>query len=480
MNYIGLISCVGLLAIPAWAGSSMKVNSKPNVLMIAIDDLNDWVGFMDGHPNTKTPHMDRLAAQGTIFMNAHTAAPHCGPSRTALMSGLRPSTTGIYAHVFDEDLEKTPAGQGIYLSNWFENNGYKTMGKGKIFHHWAPEGAFQEFDGTREAPRFGPKPEKRFTWDTIGTGTDWGVYPERDEDLPDFKTAEWAVERLKQKHDEPFFMAVGFVLPHVPWYAPQKWFDLHPLEEIETPPYLKGDQDDVPPMARKIAEMLHMPTADWAKESGEWKHIVQAYLATVSMVDHCVGMVLDELERSGYAENTVVVLWSDHGYHLGEKNRFAKQSLWERATRMPMIFTAPEFKGGQSTDGPASLMDLYPTLLELCGLPANPKNEGVSLVPLMRDPKAKWNHNAITTYGENNHAVRSQRYRYIRYEDGSEELYDCLKDPNEWKNLADNLEYEEIKKELAKSLPKINTPWSQHTYLRCNDYFTGKSPEVQK
>lgn len=479
MKYLGLISCMGILMTTSWGGASARQETRPNVLMISIDDMNDWVGFMNGHPNTKTPHMDQLATRGTVFMNAHTASPHCGPSRTALWSGLRPSSTGIYAHIFDEDLAKTPAGQGVYLSNWFENHGYKTMGRGKLFHHGAPEGAFQELEG-RETPRFGPKPKTRFKWNTVGTGTDWGVYPEQDSDMPDIQTAEWAVERLKQKHDQPFFLAVGFVLPHVPWYAPQTWFDLHPLDSIETPPYLKGDQDDVPEMARKVAEMLHMPTADWARESGEWKQIVQAYLATLSMVDHCVGKVLDELERSGYADNTVVVLWSDHGYHLGEKNRFAKQSLWERATRTPLIFTAPSFKGGQSTDEPASLMDLYPTLLELCGLPANPKNEGVSLVPLMRDPQAEWKHNALTTYGENNHAVRSQRYRYIRYEDGSEELYDCLKDPNEWKNLADHVEYAEIKKGLKKSLPATNAAWSPHTYLRCNEYFTGKSPAVQK
>lgn len=480
MKYFGLISCMGMLVATSWGGASVRLEARPNVLMISIDDMNDWVGFMDGHPNTKTPHMDRLADQGTVFMNAHTASPHCGPSRTALWSGLRPSSTGVYAHIFDEDLVKTPAGQGVFLSNWFENNGYKTMGRGKLFHHWAPAGAFMEFDGTRETPRFGPKPEKYFKWSTKGTSTDWGAFPETNEEMPDVQTADWAVKQLNKEYDQPFFLAVGFILPHVPWYAPQEWFDLHPLDSIETPPYLKGDQDDVPPMARKVAEMLHMPTADWAQESGEWKQIVQAYLATISMVDHCVGMVLDELERSGYAKNTVVVLWSDHGYHLGEKNRFAKQSLWERATRTPLIFTAPGFKGGQLTDGPASLMDLYPTLLELCGLPENPENEGVSLVPLMRNPQAEWKHHAITTYGENNHAVRSKRYRYIRYEDGSEELYDSLKDSNEWENLADNPEYAEIKNGLKQSLPRHNETWSPYTYLRCNDYFTAKSPPDKK
>lgn len=447
----------------------------PNVLMICIDDMNDWVGFMGGHPNTKTPNMDRLAAQGTVFMNAHTASPHCGPSRTAVMSGLRPSSTGVYGHINDENLAKTPAGQGVFLSNWFENNGYKTMGRGKLFHHNAPAGAFQELVG-RESPWFGPKPALHFKWDQAKTGTDWGIYPERDADMPDIKTAEWAVERLDMQHDQPFFLAVGFVLPHVPWYAPKKWFDLHPLESIQTPVYLKDDQDDVPPMAREVAELLHMPTAEWAKDRGEWKQMVQAYLATISMVDHCAGMVLEKLEHSEYAKNTIVVLWSDHGYHMGEKNRFAKQSLWERSTRTPLIITAPGFKEGQSTDEPASLMDLYPTLLELCGLPANLTNEGVSLVPLMKNTHAEWTHHAVTTYGRNNHAVRSKRYRYIRYEDGSEELYDCLTDPNEWTNLADHAEYADIKKELGQSLPAMNKDWSPLSYLQCNEYFISRSP----
>lgn len=477
MRLFGLRGLIWSLLV----GISLSVIAeKPNVLMIAIDDLNDWVGFMDGHPNTKTPHMDRLAAQGTVFMNAHTAAPHCGPSRTALMSGLRPSTTGIYAHIYDADLEKTPAGKGPYLSNWFAENGYKTMGKGKIFHHWAPDGAFQEFDGTRETPRFGPKPEKYFKWNQKGTSTDWGAFPDTNAEMPDMMTADWAIEQLNSTHEKPFFMAVGFVLPHVPWYAPREWFDLHPLESIQVPPCLENDMEDIPRIAGQITEMLHMPTAEWMKENNEWKKVTQAYLATVSMVDHCVGRVIHALEESGYAENTVVILWSDHGYHLGEKNRFAKQSLWGRSTHMPMLITAPGFKGGQSTDAPASLMDVYPTLLDLCGLPANPKNEGVSLRPLMENPASEWTHYAVTTYGENNHSVRSRRYRYIRYEDGSEELYDCQADLNEWTNLAANPEYDAIKAGLKKALPKVNTRWSHHTYLRCNTYFTEKSTDSRE
>ncbi len=452
---------------------------RPNVLMISIDDLNDWIGCMDGHPNAKTPHIDRLAGMGVVFENAHCAAPVCGPSRAAIMSGMRPSTTGIYAHIHDDDIQKTPAGASVFLSNWFENNGYRTMGRGKIFHGSAPKGAFQELVG-REKPQFGPRPEEHFVWNENRTSTDWGAFPESDELMPDFLTAEWAAERLKQPQEKPFFMAVGFVRPHVPWYVPQMWFDLHPLESIELPAYLPGDQDDIPPIARRIMELPQMPTAEWAIESGEWSSIVQSYLACVSFVDSCVGTVLDALEEGGHAENTVIVLWSDHGYHIGEKNRFAKQSLWDEATRVPMIISAPGVEGGRRTTRTVSLMDIYPTLLDLCSLPANTLNDGVSVAPLLEDPEMAWDRPALITYGENNHALRSESHLYIRYEDGSEELYDLKNDPLQWENKALIPEYDGIKQSLRNNLPKVNTPWVPETFILCNDYFREKSAEGYK
>jgi len=443
---------------------------RPNVLMISIDDLNDWIGCMGGHPNTLTPNIDRLAAQGTLFQNAHCPAPLCGPSRAAILSGLTPATTGIYGHILDADLKKSKAGGSEFLSNWFSNQGYLTMGRGKIFHENAPDGAFQELFKW-EYSAYGPRPEKYFHWKQPGTVTDWGAFPERDEQMPDFQTADWAAERLRRSYDKPFFLAVGFVRPHVPWHVPQKWFDLHPLESIQLPPYLKGDMDDVPSMGHKVAEMLQMPTTEWAMEKDQWKSIVQAYLACVSFVDHCVGRVLDALEEGGHTNDTVIVLWSDHGYHLGEKNRFAKQSLWERSTRAPLIFVKPGLPRGQKSPRPVSLMDIYPTLLELCNLPANMKNEGASLVPLLKNPSVQWGRPAIITYGKNNHAVRTERYRYICYEDGSEELYDLEQDPNEWWNLALKPQYEAILKQLSQSLPKTNAPWSPYSFNPSNDYF---------
>jgi arylsulfatase A-like enzyme len=431
-----------------------------NVVMIIVDDLNDWVGAMGGHPDTRTPNMDRLADQGTLFMNAHATAAICGPSRASVMTGLRPSTSGIYGQLSDKDIKKaSPATENItFMSEYFAENGYKTMGIGKIFHNGAPEGSFEEYGGRIKG--FGPHPENEFVWDSDRTNTDWGVYPERDEDMIDYKSAMWAKERLARDHDRPFFLTVGFVRPHVPWYAPQKWFDMHPPEQLTMPPYLKGDQDDVPQISRDLHEVPMMPTTEWAIETGEWPNIVQAVLASTSFVDHYIGEVLKALEDGPYADNTIVVLWGDHGYHIGEKNRFAKHSLWEETSRVPLIIRTPDGAKGQVTHTTVSLLDLYPTLLDLTGLPANPDNEGESLKAVLEGSSESSGHVAITSYGFGNHAIRDERYRYIYFVDGSEELYDHQEDPNEWVNLAGNSEYDEIKQRLAQHLPKHNAPLS--------------------
>ncbi len=451
----------------------------PNVLFIAVDDLNTWLGAMNGHPQARTPNMDRLAARGVLFQNAHCQAPICGPSRASLMSGFLPSTTGIYGQINDRNLREAcpETRDGLFLPEWFAHNGYHTMGVGKLFHGHAPEGVFAE-SGGRESG-FGPKPPKRLKWDRQKTSTDWGPFPETDEEMPDFRTAEWAVERLGRDHDKPFFLGVGFLRPHVPWHVPQKWFDLFPADELEMPPYQPGDQDDVPEISRAVHEVPMMPTTEWAIESGEWKNIVQAYLACVAFVDAQVGKVLDAMEAGPYAENTYVVLWGDHGYHIGEKNRFAKHSVWEEATRTPLMIAGPGVASGGRTAKPAGLIDLYPTLLDLCGLPANPANEGHSLRPLLGVPQntggpqdAEWPHAALTTYGRNNHAVRGEHYRYIRYEDGSEELYDHRRDDNEWTNIAADPAEADVKQRLAAHLPTVNVPWSPKSTYDYNRYLT--------
>ena len=337
MNRRSFLKNAGLLtASPFLPASCISKKKHPNVLFIAVDDLNDWIGCLQGHPNTKTPNMDELAARGTLFSNSHCQAPLCGPSRASLMTGLLPSTTGIYGQIKDADIRQSNAATQActFLPDYFRKNGYKTMGIGKLFHQHTPKGVF-EISGGR-VPGFGPKPPKRMKWegksgpDHGGTSTDWGAFPDTDEEMPDYFSAQWAKTRLAENHDRPFFLAVGFLRPHVPWHVPQKWFDLFPVENLEMPPYLPGDDDDIPDIGKRVADVPMMPTTEWAIQTGEWKNIVQAYLACVSFVDYYVGEILDALKKSVYAENTIIVLWADHGYHIGEKNRFAKRYDYNR------------------------------------------------------------------------------------------------------------------------------------------------------
>lgn len=452
---------------------------QPNVLFIAVDDLNNWLGCLGEYANAKTPNMDKLAAQGVLFSNAHCQAPLCGPSRASIMTGLRPSTTGIYGMTPDNEIRsENPATKDIvFLPEYFKNNGYHTMGIGKLFHVHAPKGMFDETGGRVKG--FGPHPKERFVWDGVGTSdrkkygktnTDWGAYPEADTLMPDHQSADWVIERFNKKYDKPFFMGLGFLRPHVPLYVPQKWFDMHPIDEIEVAPYQANDLDDVPPVALQINDLPMMPSTEWAIKNGEWKKIIQAYLACVSFVDYQIGRVMEALENSEYAENTVIVLWSDHGYRLGEKGTFAKHSLWKPAINAPLMFAAPNLPKGKIIDAPAEMLSIYPTLLELCGLPAYERNEGKSLVPLMQG-KNKQATFAITTFGMNNHSVKSDRFRYTRYEDGGEEFYDHKNDPNEWTNQAKNSKYKDEIDILKQYLPKINATWDVNSNYKFQPYF---------
>jgi choline-sulfatase len=263
--------------------------------------------------------------------------------------------------------------------------------------------------------------------------------------MSDTRAANWAIQKLRQDHDRPFFMGVGLYRPHVPMYATQKWFDLHPRNNVKLPLVRDDDRDDLSQYAIDLTNLEHVsPAHEWMTTSGQWQHAVQAYLASVTFADHCVGRVLDALESSQHADNTIVVLFSDHGFHLGEKQRWAKRSLWEDGTRVPLIIAAPGFDGNQRTGQPAELLDVFPTLLELAGLPADTSQEGQSLVPLMRQPEQDWPYPAITSFGRGNFSIRSARYRFIEYYDGSRELYDLQNDPHEWNNLATDTAYGDI------------------------------------
>ena len=455
---------------------------KPNVLFIAIDDLNDYVNCMNGAISVPTPNIDKLAEQGTLFTNAHCQAPICGPSRASIMTGLYPSTSGNYLQLKDRDIKKggEMVAKATFMPDYFEQFGYKTMAVGKIYHNGDATKSFDEYGG--KFAWMGPKPEERFNYDpskipgkTGSTQTDWAAYPGHDSLMTDYQSAKWAVEKLKQDHEQPFFLAVGFVRPHVPWYVPQKWFDMFPLDLVVTPPYNKDDFDDIPAFAQKVAHAPMMPTTEELIKSDEWTKAVQAYMACIAFVDAQLGKVLDALENSKYANNTVIVLWADHGYHLGEKNRFAKQALWERDTRTVLIFKDLKANKTQVCKAPVQLADIYPTLVELCDLPALNTLEGNSLVSLINNPDRQWTHPALSFYGAGNIAIRSDQFRMIHYEDGSIELYDMENDPNEWYNLAKKDAYSETIVKLKKHIPKHWAPLSRYSNYSFNTYFTEKS-----
>ncbi len=444
---------------PAMADKEDK--ERPNFLFILVDDLNDWVGAMGYHPNALTPNIDRLAERGTLFLNAHAAAPLCGPTRAAMMSSLRPSTSGIYGHNNLALLQKNPAISRVpLLPRYFADHGYATLATGKIFHEGAP---VEMFDVVGEAKTdYGPFSPKRLGYTPPGgkgTSTDWGAYPESDEEMPDVRYARWTADQLGRSYDQPFALFVGFVRPHVPWTVPQRWFDMHPLEGIQRPPYKADDFDDLPETSRRFSDLPMMPKVEWMEQDQNWEKSVQAYLASVTFVDHCVGTVLDALEESPHADNTIVVLVGDHGYQLGEKGIWAKHTLWERSTRVPLVIARPGDREASRTSKPANHIDLFPTLVELAGLPPVPQHEGTSLAPLLDNPKADGYTASVTTHGYGNHSVRTERWRYIRYEDGAEELYDHDRDPNEWHNLAANPDYAPVVKDLRQHLPTTNAPW---------------------
>ena len=476
MPYLPLLLCLSLASLRA------QPAPPPNVLMISVDDLNDYVGHLGGYAGEiHTPNIDRLAARGVAFTNAHVQAPLCGPSRASVMTGLRPSTTGVYGMIDDDSLRgASPALDDIrFLPEYFADHGYRTMGIGKIFHEHTPAGALQESGGRVRG--FGPVPEERFSWsgrsDREGfgrTSTDWGAYPDQDSLMPDHASASWAIDRLAEEHTDPFFLAIGFLRPHVPFYVPAPWFDSYPRDSIALPPYFSADLDDLPPTARRINDLPMMPSTEWAIRSGEWTAILQAYLASISFVDAQIGRLLDALDASPYADNTIVVLWSDHGYRMGEKGTFAKHCLWEPATRVPFLISGPGIAPAV-VDQAVELLSLYPTLLELTGLPPYTRNEGQSLAGLVRGTVlADSSAAAITTFGYGNHAVRTDRYRYIRYEDGGEELYDHAVDPEEWFNLADDERYAKVIDRLKQRLPTGDAPWAAASQYTFQPYFVAQ------
>lgn len=470
-----------LLLLAAFCGGTFAADaSRPNILFIAIDDQNDWIGHLRGHPMAKTPHLDRLAARGTTFLNAHVQSPLCNPSRTSLMLGLRPTTTGVYG--LSPWFRTLPQWKDrVALPQHFANHGYRTFATGKIYHGGTGGGgarnveaknaiaatsaaAKPEFQVTAPYGGVGTRPPKKLIGDTpMGNNPlmDWGVWPRDNDDTGkgDYQVASWTVEQIKSApRDQPFFLAAGFFLPHVPCYATQKWFDLYPDDDSVLPKILEGDRDDTPRFSWYLHWELPEPRLQWLKEHSQWRNLVRSYLACTSFVDAQIGRLLDALEQAGLAASTIVVVWGDHGYHLGEKGISGKNTLWERSTRVPLVFAGPGVKAGQRCTQPAELLDIYPTLIELTGVPARADLEGLSLVPQVKDATTRRQRPAITSHNQANHGIRSERWRYIHYADGSEELYDMQADPNEWQNLAAQPEHAAVIMEHRKWLPKLDVP----------------------
>lgn len=447
----GAAALAGLVGNASGAGQTPK-----NVLFISIDDLNDWTGYQGGHPDAKTPNLDRLAARGTAFTHTYCPAPLCNASRAALMTGIMPSRSGVYTN--HNDWRESPVlKDAATLSQHFMANGYSARGSGKIYHGRYPHPPSWEAywpSQTKNSPN-DPEPPKQ-PWYGGGAARrhfDWGPLAVSDEEMGDGQVASWVIAQLQQPAEKPFFLACGIFRPHLPWYVPQQYFDMYPLEEVTLPNVKADDLDDIPEAGRKMAK----PEGDHKRvteHEGQWRKAVQGYLASISFADAQVGRVLDALDTSPHRDNTLVVLWSDHGWHLGEKLHWRKFALWEEATRNGMIFAGPGIPAGQRCDTPVGLIDIYPTLIDVCGLSGREGLDGVSLGPLLADAGADWKRPVVMTHGRGNHSVRSKRWRYIRYADGSEELYDHETDTMEWTNLADEAHLAGVKAEHATWIPE--------------------------
>jgi len=449
--------------------TSAAEKSQPNVVMIAIDDQNDWIGCLGGHPQAKTPNIDALASRGTVFLNAHCQSPLCNSSRISLLTSRRPSSTGVYG--LAPALRQVAELQTVEtLPQHFRRQGYKTLMAGKIYHGgYGRRPVDGEFDVVGPASEVGARPSMPLVKTPGGHPlVDWGTFPHRDEDKGDWKLASWASEQLSQSHDKPFFLSVGFFLPHVPCYVTPEWYEQFPEDTLQLPPVQENDRADTPRFSWYLHWKLPEPRLKFLQENSQWKNLVRSYLASTAFVDAQVGRILQALEQSPVADNTIVVLWSDHGWHLGEKQITGKNTLWDRSTRVPLIFAGPGVATGGRCLEPAELLDIYPTLSELCDLTPADGLEGHSLVPQLKDATTPRAWPAITTHNHDNHGVRSKDWRYIRYADGSEELYHMTTDPHEWTNLASKPEHAAVLERHRQRLPASSrkpVPGSQHRIL---------------
>ncbi|MEM9015789.1 MAG: sulfatase [Verrucomicrobiota bacterium] len=435
-----LAAVVSFLALPGTLLNSEESSpeKRMNVLWLMIDDLNTWLLEDPDRYTGKVvaPNLQKLAGTGVNFVHAYTASPVCSPSRTALFSGVSPWKSGVYHNGLD--MEPSEAlNAAIPMPKQFRDAGYYLASFGKIGHGWDFRKSFDLYVPHKRDP---PPPGSPLT--TVGRGEqDWGPTHLDENEMGDTRYADGAIEQLRMKHEKPFFIACGLFHPHMPWYVPQKYFDLFPLDEVEIPPLLETDLDDIPEPGRDLIRGKQR-FVDSVREAGLHREAVQAYLATTAYADAQMGRVLDVLEESPYHDNTIVVLMSDHGFHLGEKNHWQKATLWEEATHCLLMFRVPGMTGeSQVCERFVSLQDLYPTMMELCGLENPDYVDGRSLAPLLKDPQAEWESTAISALGDQHLSIRTEGFRYIRYAEGVEEFYDRTADVNEWVNGIENQDY---------------------------------------
>jgi arylsulfatase A-like enzyme len=467
---------------------------RPHIVFIAVDDLNDWLGCLGGHPQAKTPHIDRLAKRGMLFTNAHCAAPVCLASRTAVLSGCYPQTTGVFSN-WGKERGKTPA-KAEQLPVRLAAGGYVTLGAGKIYHgagtpffqdyfeteqRWSPftptqvkytaqEQASKGTDHPRHVIQAGPGKRdwvlplnglrsERNADTNDGESFDWGPTPVSDEEFGDTRITSWAIRQLAEPRDNPLFLSVGYYRPHIPLFAPQRDFEEYPpVKEIRLPEVEEHDLNDLGSEGQKFAlDPITAGTHSLVVKHDQWQSAVLAYLACVTYVDRQVGRLMQALDESTYAENTWIILWSDHGWHLGEKQHWGKWTPWRQSTRVPLIIVPPRnqqaIRGATCAEA-VSLVDLYPTLLEIARLPPAPQAQGQSLLPLLKAPDKHTDRAVLTTIGAGNYALSTRDWRYIRYHTGEQELYHIATDPNEWHNVVKNPQHKEKLTELQQKLAK--------------------------
>ena len=458
------------LAVMALAAASpvrAEEKPRPDIVFIIVDDLNDWLGCLGGHPDAKSPNIDALAASGMLFSQAYCNSPQCRPSRTSLMTGVYPFRTGTYfnARFRDEIRVTTPT-----LQQFFMGNGYRVASGGKVFHGTPGKHGDSLFQKPRD-----PKPPKgKDNFNALRAPNDGYALNVGDEEMSDYKVAQWATEQWNKVTDKPLLMTVGFFRPHRPLQVPEPWFEQFPFASIRRPAEPKGvdDWDDMPEFARRLARThahkpLHNGLSDheYIVAHDEWDATIRAYHASIAFVDRQIGRFLDSLKKNPRGRETYVMLVSDHGWHLGEKKHWCKGAIWEQTTHIPFIVRGPGIQPGSRCTQPVSLIDVYPSLVELAGLPIPEWLDGESVRLQLAKPLLPRGP-AISSYGEGNTSIRTEHWRYIRYEDGSEELYDHRVDPNEWTNLASRSEHNETKRRLAAKIPT-----KQHPGLKVQSWF---------